>query len=291
MDRSLRKYSQPGVLASAVVLALGCAGTSATEPCGDFGACKVLVETNSSDGDVGFHFLGDGAEVYLTKLIDPRGKQIFRARANHALKEQTFTEMFVESSEPLCFDPTLDDDPDNDDEDFQTLEEFLELWAPGTYRFFGRTGDREKVIGETELGFDLPAAPQDLSYAAGMITWEPGDDLGECADSERLQGLVNQGKLPIHPEHVEVVAWEIVLVPDVDDGDPIGDEQYSIRISGSVPVLAVSVPLEYLAALPDDTPAKMEVGAIGAGDNATFTEYDGICLNEVDGCGEDEDED
>ena len=63
----------------------------------------------------------------------------------------------------------------------------------------------------------------------------------------------------------------------------------------------VTVPADYLASLGDDTPAKVEVGAVGgdfeihgegevAGDddNATFTEVDGFCVNDVDGC-EDED--
>jgi len=36
--------------------------------------------------------------------------------------------------------------------------------------------------------------------------------------------------------------------------------------------------------LPSDTPAKIEVGAIGVDDNATFTEEDGFCLNEDAGC-------
>ena len=40
------------------------------------------------------------------------------------------------------------------------------------------------------------------------------------------------------------------------------------------------------ASLPDDTPVKIEVGAIGADDNATFTEEDGFCVNEVEGCEE-----
>ena len=36
--------------------------------------------------------------------------------------------------------------------------------------------------------------------------------------------------------------------------------------------------------LPDDTPVKIEVGAIGEDDNATFSEEDGFCINEDEGC-------
>ncbi len=271
--------------------ALGANTAVATEPCGDFGECKTLVEINASDGDIGFHFLSDGDDLKMTRLVDPNGDKIFRARARNALEEQTFTEMFVESAEPLCFDPLTDDDPENDDEDFRTLEDFLALWTPGTYRFIGRDPDGELALGETTLGFDLPAAPADLAYSGGMITWAPGDDLGECADSERLQGLVDMGMLPEHPEDVTVAAWEVVLEPDLEDGDPVADEIFTLRISGELDTLALSVPMEYLVSLPEDTPAKLEILAIGEGDNATASEIDGICLNEDDGCDEDDDDD
>lgn len=264
-------------------------GTMATEPCGDFGECKALVEINSSDGDVGFHFLSDGDELAISRLFNPDREVIFTARGRNELEEQTFTELFLESAEPLCFDPLTDDDPENDDEDFRTLEEFVELWIPGTYIFVGFDEDGERSVGRTELGFDLPAAPQNLSYAGGVISWTAGDDLGECADAGRLQGLVDMGMLPEHPQDVRVAAWEIVLEPDVEDGDPVADEIFSIRVSGDADVLSVTVPFEYISGLPEDTPAKVEIGAIGDGDNATFTEVDGICLNEVEGCDDEDD--
>lgn len=36
---------------------------AATEPCGDLGECKALIEINSTDGDIGFHFLMDGDDL------------------------------------------------------------------------------------------------------------------------------------------------------------------------------------------------------------------------------------
>ncbi len=117
-----------------------------------------------------------------------------------------------------------------------------------------------------------------------MISWLPGDDLGECADSAELAVLVTDGVLPQHPENVEVAAWEIVLEPDVEDGDPTGALKYTVRVAGDISPTAVTVPADYLASLPDDTPVKVEVGAIGTGDNATFSEEDGFCVNEDEGC-------
>lgn len=269
-----------------LVLGVGAGTASATEPCGDFGECKVLVEINASDGDIGFHFLLDGDDLRRAGIYAPDFRRLFGDMAYGPLREQGLTETFAESAEPLCWD-----DPEADpDEEIVTLEEFLERWTPGTYYVFGFSNDAEFAFGMTELGYDLPAAPEDVDFDGSVISWQPGEDLGECADADRLDGLVGSGVLPIHPEDVVVEAWEVVLEPDVDDGDPVGDLVFSIRVAGDASPLEVEVPPSYLASLPDDTPVKIEVGAIGVEDNATFTEEDGFCVNEVEGCEDEEEE-
>ncbi len=300
MSRALAT-SALGMAIAGLVGSAGIAG--ATEPCGDFGECKVLVEINSSDGDIGFHFLMDGDDLRAAVLFNPDHRKIFSYHTRRELREQFLTETFAESAEPLCFDPTTDDDDENDEEDFVTLEEFLDRWDAGLYRFFGIGADWELSFGASPLTFELPAAPAELEWTVEPgdepgefeyeISWEPGDDLGECADYDQLADLVANGDLPQHPEDVDVVAWEVVLEPDVDDGDPLGSMKYVVRIPGDADELEIEVPDDYLEALGEDNiPAKIEVGAIGADDNATFTEADEICLNEVgeDGCGFDEEE-
>jgi hypothetical protein len=123
-----------------------------------------------------------------------------------------------------------------------------------------------------------------MGFDGSVITWAAGDDLGNCASTSDLDDLVAAGFLPVHPENVDVAIWEIVLEPDVDDGVLVGKLKFTIRVAGDIGIKAVTVPAEYLANLPDDTPAKIEVGAIGMDDNATFTELGGLCLNEVEGC-------
>jgi hypothetical protein len=282
------------VLAAAIsALVGGAAGVAnATEPCiPDFGECKVLIEINSTDGDIGFHFLMDGDDLVSASLMDPNGATIFSYMTSGPLNEQFLTETFAESAEPLCWEPEPDDEEYG--EPVVTLAQFLERWDvydDDIYTFEGLDGDGEVVAGATSLTFDLPAAPLDVEYEAerdgndveGEISWEAGNDLGECADYDELTDLVESGDLPQHPEDVMVAAWEIVLEPDVDDGDPLGSMKYVVRIPGYSEELEVEVPDDYLETLPDNTPAKAEVGAIGMDDNATFTEIDEICLNDTD---------
>lgn len=281
------------VLAAAIAtLAGGYAGTvNATEPCGDFGECKALVEINSSDGDVGFHFLMDGSSLRYGALFNPDGKKIYAYGARRELARQFVTETFNESAEPLCWHP----EPDEEEfgELVVTLEEFIDRWSDGTYHFLGIGAGWEISYGTSELTFNLPAAPAEVEWETemdggdveGEISWEPGDDLGECADRDDIEELLADGVLPMDPADVEVAMWEVVLEPDVEDGDPIGAMTYVVRIPGNAEELEVEVPDDYLETLPDDTPAKVEIGAIGVDDNATFTEIDEICLNDTDPLG------
>jgi hypothetical protein len=176
------------VSAAGVVLwAAGYSTASATEPCGDFDECKVLIEINSSDGDIGFHWSGDAGDLRSMRIDDPSGAKIFENKAFSALRDQKLTETFGESAEPLCWP-----DPDAEEEDLEeivTLRDFREQWEPGTYVFTGKGEEGEMISGETELTYDLPAAPQDLDFSGNVISWAAGNDLGNCAP---LAGGVGQ---------------------------------------------------------------------------------------------------
>ena len=270
------------ILTAGVIALLGTATVAtATEPCEDFGECKVLIEINASDGDIGFHFLMDGDDLKSAKIYDPNGKKVFEDKAKGPLKDQKMTETFVESAEPLCWlDPERDED-----EEVVFLEDFLDRWSDGPYLFTGKGDKGEKSFGETELSYELPAAPADLEFDGSVISWDAGFDLGNCATATELNYLVAEGILPMHPEDVDVAAWEIVLEPDVGDGDPLGSLKFTIRVDGDVSLPAsVTVSAEYLDALPAETPVKIEVGAIGDDDNATFTEEDDFCITEDGEC-------
>jgi len=262
---------------AAAVFVWGTSSTvaTATAPCpvdGDFGECKVLIEVNSSDGDIGFHLLMDGDDLLTATVRDPSGQKVFDESAKGPLMEQFLTETFFESAEPPCTVAVADPD-----DDVVTLEDFLDRWEEGTYTFHGQSEQGEKSEGETELTYDLPAAPQGLAFNGSVISWSVGDDLGECADNAELDALVAAGVLTTHPEDVVVDRWEVVF-------DPADGSKYTVRVPGDIFPLSVTVPADYLMSLPDDTPAKIEIGAIGGEDNATFTEIDGFCINVMAGC-------
>lgn len=265
-----------------VLLTFGGIATDAqaTAPCNDFGECKVLIEINSTDGDIGFHWLIDGDNLNSVKMYDPNRRLVYKNHAFGPLGDQKQAETFGESAEPVCREALKEDE----DDVVVTLEDFAQRWASGPYRMKGFADGGEILFGETLLTYYLPAAPENLTYAGGTISWTPGSTLGECATEAELNQLVADGVLPIHPMLVPLAAWEVVL--ELEDGSNL---KFSARLPPGQ--TSVTMPPEFLASIPVNTPAKVEAGAIGGDlsngddDNATFTELGGLCLNEAgDGC-------
>ncbi len=316
-------------LAAIALFGAGVSTANAESPCptwgsfNEFGECKVLVEINSSDGDIGFHFLVDGDNLIRTSLYNPHWRKIWGYYVRNELFEQTLTESFNESAEPLCFDPLLDNDAEdeetyeNDEEDFRTLAEFVDLWKAGRYLFVGLDNEWEWTVGKTYLTFNLPAAPEEVDFeleeecdggdcdVEGEITWQMGEGLGMCSEFEDIPDAVNLvTETGTGDEDYEtIVAWEIVLEPEFEDDDPNSQKGlvYAVRVGADelelecemedgeeVCFYEQEVPDDYLESLPADTELKVEIGAITSTDNATFTEEDGFCST-LDGCGGDED--
>ncbi|RZW12824.1 MAG: hypothetical protein EX260_12065, partial [Desulfobulbaceae bacterium] len=151
-----------------------------SQECGDeqpFGECRVLVEINSSDGDIGFHWLTDGGDLVSTRIDDPNGAKVFENRGFGPLLDQKLTETFGESAEPLCWD-----DGEVDVDEIVTMRDFRDMWEPGTYQVSGKLDQGGKAFGEAELTYYLPAAPQEVEFneITGVISWKSGDDLGMC---------------------------------------------------------------------------------------------------------------
>lgn len=94
---------------------------------------------NASDGDVGAHIKLDGEGWGDMGVLNPDEHPIPGLGVRNQLFRQGNTESFSESTEPLCFDPTAEEDPGNDDEDSQTLAGFLELFDEREYVAAGST--------------------------------------------------------------------------------------------------------------------------------------------------------
>ena len=307
-------------LAAVTLFGASMTTANAESPCpswgshNEFGECKVLVEINASDGDIGFHFLVDGDNLIRTTLYNEKWRKQWSYIVKRELREQTLTESFNESAEPLCFDPLLDNDSEeedsfeNDEEDFRTLAEFVDLWLEGRYYFVGIDNEWDRAFGKTNLTFNLPAAPEDVEFELeeedgdieGEISWRMGESLGMCSEYEDIpDGVTVVTEIGTGEEDDErIVAWEIVLEPEFEDDDPnsqkglvyktrVGADgleeecEYDEEAGEEVCAFEQEIPDDYLESLPDNTLVKAEIGAITSTDNATFSEEGEWCVNDT----------
>lgn len=120
----------------------------------------------------------------------------------------------------------------------------------------------------------FPAAPANVDFDGSEISWTYGNDLGECTTFPMNFALIGESG---------IIGYEVVLEPDVET--ITNKFTFTVRVPSGVH--SVTVLPEHLAALPANTPLKVEVGAIerrpnGSFGNQTFSEEDGFC-NTADG--------
>lgn len=275
----------PHLLLGAATLALsvvgGATGARATAPCGDLDECRVLIEINATDGDIGFHVLFDAEGWREARIHDPEGRKLFQERVHSALRQQKLTENFFESSEPVCEERLREEE----DEEAVTLPKFLGRFPAGPYGFRVKREGGERLEGSTVLTHHIPAAPANVDFDGSVISWEYGSGLGECT-------TLPEG-FAVAPEE-DIVAYEVVLEPEDETLAPF---VFRVVVPANGSSTSVTVPPEVLASLVPNTPLKVEVGAIeerpdGSFGNQTFSEEDGFCNNpDQDQCPEPDDGD
>jgi hypothetical protein len=255
-----------GTACVALIFGGGAPIATADEPCGELDECRVLIEINASDGDIGFHVLFDAEGWKEARIIGPNGKMMFKGQAYGGLRDQKLTENFFESAEPVCEEALAEDE----DDEVVTLPEFLERFPAGSYDFRMKLEKGGELAGNTMLTHTIPAAPAGVDFDGSSISWRYGGNLGVCTTFPAGFVLAREG---------DIIGYEVVLEPE---GDAFSKFKFTVQVPSSVN--SVTVPAEYLASLPLNTPLKVEVGAIerrpnGSFGNQTFTEEDGFCNN------------
>lgn len=267
MFRKLNGLSLSVTSLAGLALATAAPVSTADEHCGALGDCRVLIEMNASDGDIGLHALFDGSGWTNAQIQAPDGGGVvFETQLTDdvaaPVATQQLTENFFESTELPCEAALADGGA------FKTLTTFLSEFEAGDYTF---NLDMGAEVGTGPLTHAIPAAPADVDFDGQDITWAYGDDLGECVTWPTGFHPIKENK---------IIAYEVVMEPDDDD---FSHFTFNVRVPASVNV--VRVPQAYLDALPGDLPLKVEVGAIEERKkghpfgNQTFTEEDGFCNN------------
>jgi hypothetical protein len=216
---------------AAVALVLGAVGTPLSAKRLDDTAIRI--EINDTDGDAGIQIFLDGEGWNSMKVFDPNGNRVLNFRAGNSVGMQGITELFFESAEPSF--------------DVQTLEELLELFPAGLYRFRGMTTKGKDLKGKARLTHALPEAPVQVFPVDAEV--DPGDAVFEWS-------LVSD------PPGSEIVGYQVIVACEEPE-----DREFEAEVGPAV--FSITVPEEFLEGADD---CKWEVLAVEASGNQTISE-------------------
>lgn len=133
------------------------------------------------------------------------------------------------------------------------MEEFLERFPEGEYKFEGETLEGDELVGEAEFTHALPAPPENLSPAEGDVVSPLGFTVSFDAVTEDVNG-----------NPIDVSYYEVVV--EKENAEPIL-QTFKVILRPSQ--TSVAVPSAFLE---PDTEYKVEVIAVLEGGNRTITE-------------------
>jgi hypothetical protein len=146
------------VLLGVVALGLAAPGWAA-----NFEAARIFIEYNSTDNDLGFHVFLDAEQWKTVKIVNPNGTTIFEVTGKGAYGKRGLSELFTEGAEPSLDEVPLD----------QLLDEFPE----GKYKFIGVTVDGLPLVSTATLSHAVPAGPAvhptEVNGDTVVISWDP----------------------------------------------------------------------------------------------------------------------
>ena len=212
---------------------------------GEFADAEIFFEENDTDEDLGIQFFLDGEAWKSVTIVSPDWRRMIKVRVHGNTGKIGLTELFSESAEP----------------EFDELprEDFLALFPPGEYRFFGWAVEGEILVGTATLTHNFPAAPTIISPEEDG-TLDPENALIEwCSEDGDAETLRYQVIVEFEQEVTEsVFEFSVdVLAEECTEEDPI----------------SVTVPAEFFESLEDlDGDYKVEVLAEEASGNKVITE-------------------
>ena len=202
---------------------------------------EIRIEINATDGDAGIQVFLDGEGWDTMVMTSPNGVE-FSVLAENSIGMQGITEFFFESAEPSFEE--------------QSLEELLELFPEGIYRFRGRTTEGKQLTGKATLTHALPDAPfqvspidgeevdpEDAVFTWGAVADPPGSEIVgyevviECEEPEftKLSALVGAAvtSITVPPEvlgqeDADECKWEVLAIEE-SGNQTISETEFGIE--------------------------------------------------------------
>ncbi len=200
---------------------------------------KLFIEFNETNEDVGVQCVLGGEPYKKLRAFDPSNKPILSLQPKRSLKKQGMSDFFFESAEPPL--------------DEFSVEEFLERFPEGDYRFLTTTIENQRQGGVTGFTHHIPAGPVITFPLEGNIV-DPAN-LVVTWESVTMSTSFNPPQVPVN-----IVGYQVIVTRE----DPL--RVFSVDMPADA--TSVTVPEEFLDA---GTEYEIEILAVEESDNQTIS--------------------
>jgi hypothetical protein len=247
-------YGQPTVLGnpqSPQVAATPCPPADARpSQTTEIATAKLIIEYNSTDGDLGVHGAFDDQGWRILCVFDPSGRLVLRVTPESQLRDLTMAGIFFESREPPLAEFGFSD--------------LASRFPEGEYTVRAESFDGKILVGSATFTHDVPAPP---SIDAPQLAADPR---GTKKDPVPLEDLVVRWQdvnETVSGEPVDITGYEVIVTKEGAE-DPNGFSQPIYDAHVPPTLNSLRVPAEFLE---PDTVYELEVLALEASGNQTIT--------------------
>jgi hypothetical protein len=216
----------------------------------EIATAKLIIEYNSTDGDLGVHGAFDDNGWKTLCVFDPSGRAVLEVGPQEQLRDLTMAGIFFESREPPISEFSFAD---------------LEAAFPeGQYAVRAESFDGTILVGSATFTHDVPAPP---IITSPQIADEPrGTKKNPVSRDDLVIGWDRVTKT-VAGSPVNITGYEVIVTKEVED-DPHGFSRPTYDVHVPATVNSLSVPREFLEA---DTVYELEVLALEVSGNQTIS--------------------
>jgi hypothetical protein len=211
---------------------------------------KLIIEFNSTDGDLGVHGAFDDQGWKTLCVFDPNGQPVLEVGPQGQLRDLTMAGIFFESREPPISEFSFAD--------------LKAAFPEGQYTVRAESFDGTILVGSATFTHDVPAPP---TIIAPQIADDPRGAKRNPVARDDLVIRWDPVEETVSGEPVNITGYEVIITKEVAD-DPHGFSRPTYDVHVPPTVNSLNVPAEFLEA---DTVYELEVLALEVSGNQTIS--------------------
>jgi len=210
---------------------------------------KLIIEYNSTDGDIGVHGAFDDHGWSELCVYDPNGVQVLAVKPQAQLKDLTMAGIFFESREP----PSAE----------FSFEDLKAKFPEGQYEVRGVTFEGKGLTGFAAFTHDVPVPP---TITAPVVADEENVEQAVVSTTDLVVAWEDVTKT-LDGAPVTITGYEVIITK-VEHTDPNGFSRPTYDVHVPADRNTLSVPIEFLE---PDTVYELEILALEVSGNQTIT--------------------